>query len=114
MPIVNHSSLISQKSYENVQPKLLNALDNLRLGILLKVREDGPNDPVAAKCLLKWILSYHRQFQKFDEIRLREISTVNVALHWKWVQIKENMIQSGAKALNSKHKYRGFVIMLYS
>ncbi|XP_062704441.1 uncharacterized protein LOC134286784 [Aedes albopictus] len=49
-----HLRGLPMESYENVQPKLLIGLDNLRLGAPLKLREDGPNDPIAAKCRLDW------------------------------------------------------------
>ncbi|XP_055632393.1 uncharacterized protein LOC129772888 [Toxorhynchites rutilus septentrionalis] len=42
------------EDYEMVQPKLLIGLDNLRLGVPLKLREGGPMDPIAAKCRLGW------------------------------------------------------------
>lgn len=42
------------ESYETVQPKLLIGLDNLRLGVPLKLREGGLYDPIAAKCRLGW------------------------------------------------------------
>lgn len=37
------------EDYELVQPKLLIGLDNLRLGIPLKLREGEENEPVGAK-----------------------------------------------------------------
>ncbi|XP_065077675.1 uncharacterized protein LOC135700932 [Ochlerotatus camptorhynchus] len=40
--------------YENVTPKLLIGLDNLKLTIPLKVREGGWGQPMAAKCRLGW------------------------------------------------------------
>ncbi|XP_062712397.1 uncharacterized protein LOC134289829 [Aedes albopictus] len=40
--------------YDLVQPKLLIGLDNLRLGVPLKIREGGSSDPIAAKCRLGW------------------------------------------------------------
>ncbi|XP_058817679.1 uncharacterized protein LOC131680988 [Topomyia yanbarensis] len=40
--------------YEFVQPKLLIGLDNLRLGVPLKLRQGQPGDPIAAKCRLGW------------------------------------------------------------
>ncbi|XP_062711342.1 uncharacterized protein LOC134289484 [Aedes albopictus] len=49
-----HLRGLPMESYENVQPKLLIGLDNLRLGAPLKLREGGPNDPIAAKCRLGW------------------------------------------------------------
>ncbi|XP_062713808.1 uncharacterized protein LOC134290646 [Aedes albopictus] len=49
-----HLRGLPMESYENVQPRLLIGLDNLRLGAPLKLREGGPNDPIAAKCRLGW------------------------------------------------------------
>ncbi|XP_062710760.1 uncharacterized protein LOC134288863 [Aedes albopictus] len=40
--------------YENVTPKLLIGLDNLKLTIPLKIREGGWGQPMAAKCRLGW------------------------------------------------------------
>ncbi|XP_058817214.1 uncharacterized protein LOC131680519 [Topomyia yanbarensis] len=42
------------KDYELVQPKLLIGLDNLRLGVPLKVRQGQSGEPIAAKCRLGW------------------------------------------------------------
>ncbi|XP_062699293.1 uncharacterized protein LOC134284458 [Aedes albopictus] len=42
------------EDHDVVQPKLLIGLDNLRLGVPLKLREGGPFDPIAAKCRLGW------------------------------------------------------------
>lgn len=42
--------------YELAQPKLLIGLDNLRLGIPLKIREGRLNEPIAAKCRLGWAI----------------------------------------------------------
>ncbi|XP_062541806.1 uncharacterized protein LOC134209791 [Armigeres subalbatus] len=44
----------SYGKYDTVQPQLLIGLDNLRLGVPLKLREGGSNDPIAAKCRLGW------------------------------------------------------------
>lgn len=40
--------------YDLVQPKILIGLDNLRLGVQLKIREGGSPDQIAAKCRLRW------------------------------------------------------------
>ncbi|XP_062714917.1 uncharacterized protein LOC134291324 [Aedes albopictus] len=40
--------------YDLVQPKLLIGLDNLGLGVPLKIREGRSSDPIAAKCRLGW------------------------------------------------------------
>ncbi|XP_062705798.1 uncharacterized protein LOC134287620 [Aedes albopictus] len=40
--------------YEEVVPKLLIGLDNLKLTIPLKIREGGWSQPIAAKCRLGW------------------------------------------------------------
>lgn len=42
------------KNYDPVYPKLLEGLGNLCLGVTLKLRESGQNDPIAAKCHLGW------------------------------------------------------------
>ncbi|XP_062541796.1 uncharacterized protein LOC134209778 [Armigeres subalbatus] len=42
------------EDYDLVRPKLLIGLDNLRLGVPLRLREGGPFDPIAAKCRLGW------------------------------------------------------------
>lgn len=40
------------EDYDLVEPKLLIGVDNLRLGIPLKIREGGHKEPTAAKCRL--------------------------------------------------------------
>ncbi|XP_058828571.1 uncharacterized protein LOC131688382 [Topomyia yanbarensis] len=42
------------EDYELIQPKLLIGLDNLHLGVPLKVRQGQPGEPIAAKCRLGW------------------------------------------------------------
>ncbi|XP_055632650.1 uncharacterized protein LOC129773115 [Toxorhynchites rutilus septentrionalis] len=42
------------EDYELIQPKLLIGLDNLALGVPLKIRQGNRNDPIAAKCRLGW------------------------------------------------------------
>lgn len=49
-----HLRGLPMESYGTVQPKLLIGLDNLRLGVPLRLREGGPSDPIAAKCRLGW------------------------------------------------------------
>ncbi|XP_055539263.1 uncharacterized protein LOC129726499 [Wyeomyia smithii] len=40
--------------YESIEPKLLIGLDNLKLGVPLKLREGGQTHPIGAKCRLGW------------------------------------------------------------
>ncbi|XP_055623038.1 uncharacterized protein LOC129766494 [Toxorhynchites rutilus septentrionalis] len=42
------------EDYDSIQPKLLIGLDNLRLGVPLKVRQGHSGEPIAAKCRLGW------------------------------------------------------------
>lgn len=42
------------KDYDLVQPKLLIGLDNIRLGVPIKLREGAVGEPIAAKCRLGW------------------------------------------------------------
>ncbi|XP_062700111.1 uncharacterized protein LOC134284819 [Aedes albopictus] len=44
------------EDYDMVEPKLLIGVDNLRLGIPLKIREGRHNEPTAAKCRLGWTI----------------------------------------------------------
>ncbi|XP_062558149.1 uncharacterized protein LOC134223027 [Armigeres subalbatus] len=49
-----HLKGLPVEGYDYVRPKLLIGLDNLRLGVPLRLREGGPHDPIAAKCRLGW------------------------------------------------------------
>ena len=49
-----HLKGLPVEDYDQVRPKLLIGLDNLRLGVPLRIREGGPFDPIAAKCRLGW------------------------------------------------------------
>ncbi|XP_065080573.1 uncharacterized protein LOC135703310 [Ochlerotatus camptorhynchus] len=49
-----HLRSLPISDYENVTPKLLIGLDNLKLTVPLKIREGGWGQPMAAKCRLGW------------------------------------------------------------
>uniref|UniRef100_A0A182X829 Peptidase A2 domain-containing protein n=1 Tax=Anopheles quadriannulatus TaxID=34691 RepID=A0A182X829_ANOQN len=42
------------QSYTHVQPQLLIGLDNIRVGVPIKLREGQPSEPIAAMCRLGW------------------------------------------------------------
>lgn len=57
------------KEYENVTPKLLIGLDNLKLTIPLAVREGVWGQPLAARCHLGWIIyGVRRQSSKHSHV----------------------------------------------
>ncbi|XP_052895761.1 uncharacterized protein LOC128302949 [Anopheles moucheti] len=49
-----HLAGLPIKNYESVQPQLLIGLDNIRLGVPLKLREGRSTEPIAAMCRLGW------------------------------------------------------------
>lgn len=49
-----HLKGLPLQNYTHAQPKLLIGLDNIRLGVPLKLREGRPTEPIAAMCRLGW------------------------------------------------------------
>lgn len=68
--------------HDLVQPKLLIGLDNLRLGVPLKLREGGPHDPIATKSVSAGqymgvrLSNLHQELQSISTLLLRPIRTV--------------------------------------
>ncbi|XP_040169438.1 uncharacterized protein LOC120903851 isoform X2 [Anopheles arabiensis] len=50
----SHLKGLPLQNYTRAQPQLLIGLDNIRLGVPLKIREGRPPEPIAALCRLGW------------------------------------------------------------
>ncbi|XP_049292260.1 uncharacterized protein LOC125768526 isoform X2 [Anopheles funestus] len=51
-----HLKGLPMQNYTHAQPQLLIGLDNIRLGVPLKLREGRSTEPIAAKCRLGWAI----------------------------------------------------------
>ncbi|XP_062558001.1 uncharacterized protein LOC134222874 [Armigeres subalbatus] len=79
-----HLKGLPVEGYDHVRPKLLIGLDNLRLGVPLRLRQGGPHDPIAAKCLLGWSI--------YGNVSANPTPTVAVNFHTAAVAKSEELL----------------------